>query len=116
MAFLEIFIGPVPTASKDDYSAYARQMGAITRKVGALSVTACWGTDGGKSMVPPLAGDMKVGDDETIVTRIVRWTSKAARDEAWGEMMKNPDPQMATIQMPFDRTRVRYAAFEEIDA
>ncbi len=113
MAFLEVFVGPVPTTSKDLYHAYATQMGALTMQAGALSVTACWGADGPQGMLIPLAGAVKVEVGETLVVRIVRWSSKAARDEGWAMMMNTPDPQAASIQMPFDRTRVCYAAFDE---
>ncbi len=114
MAFLEVFVGPVPTTSKHLYHAYATQMGALTMQAGALSVTACWGADGPQAMLSPLAGAVKVEVGETLVARIVRWSYKAARDEGWATMMKTPDLQAALIQAPFDRTRVRYAAFEEL--
>jgi uncharacterized protein YbaA (DUF1428 family) len=116
MAFLEMFVGPVLTSNKEAYQTYAAQMGELTMKAGALSVTACWGVDGGQTMIAPLAASLKITEEETIVARIVRWSSKAARDEGWAEMMKTPDPRFATLQMPFDRARVCYAAFEEIDA
>lgn len=116
MAFLEMFIGPVLNKNKDIYQTYAAQMGELTMKAGALSVTACWGVDGGQAMIAPLAASVKVAAEETIVARIVCWPSKAARDEGWAEMMKTPDPRFATLQMPFDRARVSYAAFEEMDA
>jgi uncharacterized protein YbaA (DUF1428 family) len=114
MAFLEMFIGPVLTSNKEVYQTYAGLMGELTTKAGALSVIACWGVDGAQAMIAPLSGAVNVADDETIVARIVRWTSKAARDEGWAEMMKTPDPRFATLQMPFDRAHVRYAAFEEM--
>jgi uncharacterized protein YbaA (DUF1428 family) len=116
MAFLEMFVGPVLTTSKDAYQTYAAQMGELTLKAGALSVTACWGVDGAQAMIAPLAGAISLAEEEMIVARIVRWSSKSARDEGWAEMMKTPDPRFATLQMPFDRSRVRYAAFEEMGA
>ena len=114
MAFLEMFVGPVPTTSKDVYHAYAAQMGALTMQAGAMSVTACWGADGPQGVLSPLAGAVKADVGETIVARIVRWSSKAARDEGWAAMMKTPDLQAASIPVPFDRARVCYAAFDEL--
>ena len=113
MAFLEMFVGPVLTTNKDVYQSYAAQMSELTMNAGALSVAACWGAEGPQGMLTPLASAVKVESGETIVSRIVRWPSKAARDEGWAAMMKNPDPQAAAIQLPFDRARVFYAAFEE---
>lgn len=115
MAYLELFAGSVPTVSKDDYSAYAQKMGAITMKAGALSVTACWGEDTQGGMLKALAPAVKVEPGETLVCRVVKWPSKAARDAGWANMMQTPDNEMANIQMPFDRSRVHYADFEVLD-
>lgn len=115
MAYLELFAGPVPTSSKDDYSAYAKKMGAITKKAGALSVTACWGEDTPVGMLKALAPAVKIEPGETFVCRVVKWPSKAARDAGWANMMQTPDNEMASIQIPFDRSRVHYADFEVLD-
>lgn len=114
MAYIDMFVGPVLTGNKEAYSAYARTMGALTMKAGALSVTACWGDDNPGGMLKTLASAVKVELDETIVARIVKWKSKDARDTGWAEMMKTPDMQSASIAVPFDRTRVHYSGFEDI--
>jgi uncharacterized protein YbaA (DUF1428 family) len=114
MAYMEMFVGPVLTSKRDAYSAYAKEMGSLTMKAGALSVTACWGDDSPGGMLKALASAVKVEPGETLVARIVRWTSKSARDEGWANMMKTPDMQTAPIEMPFDRARVCHAGFEEI--
>ena len=114
MAYLEMFVGSVASDKKDDYRNYAGKMEAITLRAGALSVSACWGLSTPQGMLKVLADGVQVGADETLVTRIVRWQSKTARDEGWAKMMSTPDPEMANIQMPFDRTRVYYADFEEL--
>ena len=114
MAYLEMFVGSVPTNKMQDYRVYAEKMGAITLRAGALSVSALLGEDAPQGMLKPLAGAVQVGDGEMLVSRIVRWASKSARDEGWAKMMTTPDPEMANIQIPFDRTRVYYAGFEEL--
>lgn len=114
MAYLEVFVGPVLTSNKDAYSTYAQKMGALTLQAGALSVTACWGDEASQGMLRTLASVVKLEPGETLVARIVRWESKAARDEGWAGMMKVPAMQSEPIQMPFDRTRVCYAGFEEL--
>ena len=114
MAYMDMFVGPVLTGNKDAYHAYAQKMGALTMKAGALSVTACWGSDAPQGMLNPLASAVKLEPGETLVTRIVRWKSKDARDAGWAEMMKNPDMQSAPIPMPFDRARVYYGGFEDL--
>ncbi len=114
MAYIDMFVGPVLTDNKEAYSAYARTMGALTMKAGALSATACWGDDSPRGMLKTLASAVKVEPGETIVARIVKWKSKDARDAGWAEMMKTPDMQSASITVPFERTRVHYCSFEDI--
>ena len=115
MAYLEMFVGAVPADKRDVYTAYAAKMGAITLRAGALSVSAYWGVDVPQGMLKPLSGPLQIGENEALVSRTVRWASKSAREEGWAKMMTTPDPEMANIQIPFDRTRVYYAAYEELE-
>lgn len=115
MAYIELFVGPVLTANKDAYDAYAAKMGALTMQAGALSVAACWGDDAPLGMVKPLASLVQLEPGETLVARIVRWKSKEARDEGWAQMMTGPAMQSEPIEMPFDRSRVCHGGFEELD-
>ena len=115
MAYLELFAGPVPVSSKDDYSAYAKKMGAITKKAGALSVTACWGGTTPDGMLKALAPKIMIEPGEALACRVVKWPSKAARDAGWAAMMQTPDNEMANIRIPFDRARVHYADFDVLD-
>ena len=112
MPYMDIFVGPVLIADKDAYAAYARMMGELTLQAGALSVTACWGSDCPDGMANSFASAVKLQPGETIVTRFVRWTSKDMRDAAWAEMMKTRDMQSGSMPMPFDRTRVIFGGFE----
>jgi len=114
MAFVDVFVGPVPEAGRDAYGAYAKAMGALTLKAGALSVTALWGAEMPQGMMRPLADAVKIEPGEAIVARIIRWKSRQDRDKGWAEMMKTPDMQAASIVVPFDRSRVCYAGFEEL--
>ena len=115
MAYLEMYAGTVALNAKEDYSTSARAMGALTMKADALSVSACWGVDFPEGMLKSLASAVKIEPGEALVTRFVRWKSKEARDAGWAQMMKTPDLQAAAILVPFDRTRVYYGGFEELD-
>ena len=115
MVYLELFAGPVPVIDKDDYRTYAKKMGAITKKAGALSVTACWGEGVPAGMLRALAPAIGIEPGEALACRLVKWPSKAARDAGWANMMQTPDNDMANIRMPFDRARVHYADFEVLD-
>lgn len=114
MAYVDVFVGPVQTADKEIYLAYARKMQSLTKQAGALSVMTCWGDDspGGMPNNPlATAQDLKAG--ETLVTRFVKWESRIARETGWAGLMKNPD--MGSVSPPFDRSRVRYAGFDVLD-
>ena len=112
MAYLDLFVGPIATGNKDAYNAYAEKMAALTMQAGALSVVACWGADLPEGMPCLLAASVDVGADETVVLRMVSWNSRQDRDAGWAAMMNNPAMQAAAVDMPFDRSRVRYCGFE----
>ena len=114
MAYIELFVGPVLTANKQAYDTYAAKMGALAMQAGALSVAACWGNEAPLGMVKSLASLMQIQPGETLVARIVRWQSKEAREQGWAGMMNDPAMQSEPIQMPFDRSRVSHAGFEEL--
>lgn len=117
MAYVDMFVGPVANDMKEAYRTYAAAMNALTMQAGALSATACWAADDGQALPNnPLARAANVSGGESLVTRIVRWPSKAARDEGWAAMMKSPDMQAAANLFQLDRARILHGAFEELDA
>ena len=83
MAYLEMYAGAVAIDAKNAYSTYAKAMGALTMKAGALYVSACWGVDFREGMLKSLASAVKIEPGEALVTRFVRWKSKEARDAGW---------------------------------
>lgn len=115
MAYIDMFVGPVAAVDKEPYREYAAGMGVLAMRAGALSVTACWGSEEAQGMPNlRLADAVKVGPGEALVARIVRWPSEAARNEGWARMMQDPAMQAAASRIPFDRTRVVHAGFEEL--
>lgn len=116
MAFTDLFVGPVQTGGRDAYRAYAEKMGRLTMQAGALSVAAYWASGIPDGMPAALAATVDVGPDETLVMRVVKWPSRQARDTGWAKMMTFAARQAEPIDVPFDRSRVRYAGFEELTA
>ena len=114
MAYMELFVGPISASDREVYSTYAATMSEITVKVGAQSAKAFWGLSETNPMLRPLAASLKAGSDETLAARLVSWASKEARDAGYASMMRDPDPRLVSISLPFDRTRVVYSAFEEL--
>lgn len=114
MPYVEIFAGPVAADQMETYRHYAEKMSALTLKAGALSATAGWSAETPQGMLKPLAGALAVGPGEALVTRIVRWPSAEARAQGWAAMMADPEMQAVASLFTIDRTRVHFAAFEEI--
>ena len=113
MAYIEMFMAPVPTANRDAYQKMSSVMAAIHKDNGALEVTECWGTHvpTGEVTSMPLAVQLK--EDETVVMGWIKWPSKDARDEGMGKMRS--DPRMAEAMsggMPFDGKRMIMGGFE----
>lgn len=45
MAYIDIFVAPVPTANREQYKKHAEIAAVIFKEYGALSVAECWGDD-----------------------------------------------------------------------
>lgn len=114
MVYMDMFVGRILNENKEMYESYASKMQALSLEAGALSASACWDLEHPQGMLNSLAAAVKVEPGETLVTRIVRWKSKEARDAGWAEIMSNAEMQSGSIPIPFDRTQVYYAAFEEL--
>jgi uncharacterized protein YbaA (DUF1428 family) len=114
MVYVDMFVGRILNENRQIYQTYAKKMEALSMGAGALSATASWGLEIEPGMLNPLATVVKVEPGEALVTRIIRWKSQEARDAGWAEMMKSTEMQSGSIPIPFDRTRVYYAGFEEL--
>lgn len=115
MAYIEMFIAPVPTANRGAYESMMRKMAGIHREFGALEVVEAWGNNVPEGEVTsfPRAVDLRQG--ETVVAGWIRWPSKEIRDAAF-EKMRN-DPRMGEIMgggMPFDGKRLIIGGFDEM--
>ena len=73
MAYIEMFVAPVPSGSRAIYEETAAKMAAHHKACGALEITECWGADvpDGKMTSFPLA--VKLAEDETVVAGWIRW-------------------------------------------
>src|SRR4051812_40378031 len=100
MSYIDGFVTPVATASKQAYIEHAKSAGKILQEHGALSVVECWGDDVPEGKVTSFTMAVQRKPDETTVFSWIRWPSKAARDEGWKKFME--DPRMKTMNPPFD--------------
>ncbi len=108
MGYIDGFLIPVPTASREIYRAHEAKWWPAFQKLGALSLVVGWGDE-----VPPgkqtdflRAVDLK--DGETVVFAWMTWPDKATRDAAFAAIMTNPD---AGTEMPFDGKRMVFGGF-----
>lgn len=112
MAYVEMFIAPVPTANRAAYEAMMKVMAQIHRDNGALEIFEGWGTHipEGEVTSMPLAVQLKPG--ETVVSGWIKWPSREVRDTGMASMRQ--DPRMAEAMaagMPFDAKRMIMGGF-----
>ncbi|MCG8907021.1 DUF1428 domain-containing protein [Pseudomonas sp. DP-17] len=114
MNYVDGFLVPVPTASRERYVEVASKAAALFKQHGALSVVECWGDDvpEGKVTSFPMAVQLKEG--ETVVFSWITWPSKAARDEGMKRFMEDARMKTEFSNMPFDGQRMIFGGFEVI--
>ena len=89
-------------------------MDRLFRTYGATRVVDGWGDDIPDGKVTDFKRAVKAKPDETVMFGWVEWASKAARDEAWGKMMADPQMQPGHEKPPFDGQRMVYGGFAPI--
>jgi uncharacterized protein YbaA (DUF1428 family) len=114
MTYVDGFVAAVPTAAKDTYLAYCRQMAGIIKAHGALAVVDCWGEDVPPGQLTSFPLAVKCEATETVAFGWITWPSRAARDEAWKTLMADPRMQPGANPMPYDGKRMIYGGFELI--
>ena len=114
MSYVDGYVVPVPTASKEAYRQLATQAAAIFKDHGALSVVECWGDDvpPGKLTSFPLSVQLK--PEETAVFSWITWPDKATRDAGMKQSMEDPRMPHDPASMPFDGKRMIFGGFEPI--
>lgn len=114
MNYVDGFLVPVPTASKDTYRRVAETAAAVFKENGALAVVECWGDDVPEGKVTSFPMAVKRRDDETVVFSWITWPSKAVRDEGMKKAMADPRLQQGMNPMPFDGQRMIFGGFQVI--
>ena len=114
MNYVDGFICAVPTANKDAYIEHAKKYALIFKEYGALSVVDCWGDDVPEGKLTSFTMAVKREAAEAVIFSWITWPSKAARDEAWKQVMQDPRMGPQNTSMPFDGKRVIYGGFQII--
>lgn len=114
MNYVDGCVIPVPTASKEAYVQYARELGPIFREYGALQVVDCWGDDVPEGKLTSFPMAVKCEATETVVYCWIIWPSRAVRDAGWEKVMADPRLQNPERTTPFDGKRMIYGGFQMV--
>jgi uncharacterized protein YbaA (DUF1428 family) len=112
--YVDGFVLPVPTASKEAYRVHAEEAALIFKEYGALSVVECWGHDVPEGRLNSMHTAVLRQDAETVVFSWICWPDKMARDRGMEAIMADPRMAPAMAAMPFDGKRVIFGGFEVI--
>jgi uncharacterized protein YbaA (DUF1428 family) len=114
MTYVDGFVLPVPTNSREAYRELAEKAAAVFKKHGALRVVECWGDDVPEGKVTSFTMSVQRKDDESVVFAWIEWPSRAVRDEGMKKVMDDPDLHADMEKMPFDGKRMIFGGFEPI--
>lgn len=112
MRYVDGFVIPVPAGNKDAYLASSKKMTSMLKRLGALRVVDCWGSDVPDGKVTDFKRAVAAKSGETVTLGWVEWPSKDVRDKANKAMME--DPEMKAMAMPFDGKRMIFGGFEVV--
>ncbi|MCY1218283.1 putative protein YbaA [compost metagenome] len=112
MSYVDGFVVPVPTASREAYRKVAEMAAGVFRECGALSVVECWGDDVPEGKVTSFPMSVKLKEGETVVFSWITWPSKQIRDAGMKKAMEDPRMQPSPETMPFDGQRMIFGGFE----
>jgi len=87
-------------------------MWPLLKEYGALAQHECWGDRLPEGKTNSMHTAVLRKADETVVYGWIEWPSKEVRDRAWEAM--NKDARMATMDMPFDGSRMLFGGFERL--
>ena len=113
MRYVDGFVIPVPAGNKEAYLASSRKMTSVLKRLGALRVVECWGSDVPDGKVTDFKRAVAAEGGENVALGWVEWPSKEVRDRGNKAMME--DPAMKNMDMPFDGKRMIYGGFEVIE-
>jgi uncharacterized protein YbaA (DUF1428 family) len=109
MAYIDGFVIPVPTATKQGFLDHAHAIDKFFIEYGALRVVECWADDVPDGKVTDFKRSVAATADESVVFSWIEWPDKPVRDAAMKAMESNE--AMMAQPMPFDGKRMIYGGF-----
>jgi uncharacterized protein YbaA (DUF1428 family) len=111
--YVDGFVVPVPKKNLAAYRRMARKVGTVWLEYGALEYVECVADDVKPGKWTSFPQSVKLKRGEVVVFAYVVYKSRAQRDKAMAESMK--DPRVAAIidakKMPFDGKRMFWGGF-----
>ncbi len=112
MAYIDGFVLPVPTASRQEFLDHANAVDKFFIDYGATRVFECWADDVPDGKVTDFRKSVAATEGESVVFSWIEWPDKAVRDAAMTAMRTNE--AMMAQPMPFDGKRMIYGGFAPV--
>lgn len=109
--YFQTVVLPVKSENKQVFLDMAEKMSTFFAGYGATRSVECWGDDLMDGKVTDFRKAVQATNDETVVFSWDWWPDKATYDEAMKKMMATEGNDPGS-EMPFDRQRLIYGAFE----
>ena len=109
MAYIDGFVIPVTTESKQGFLDHANAVDKFFIEHGATRVVECWADDVPDGKVTDFRRSVAGEDSESVVFSWIEWPDKTTRDAAMAAMTDNAE--MMSMPMPFDGKRMIYGGF-----
>ncbi|HET9160513.1 MAG TPA: DUF1428 domain-containing protein [Caulobacteraceae bacterium] len=111
MAYVDVFLIPVPKARLAEYQQMSVQFADMLKAGGASDYVEYIGDDVPMGEMTSFPRAVQAKDDEVIAIGWATYPNKGVRDAA-NEKMRS-DPNMANMEMPFDGKRMIFGGFRE---
>jgi len=112
MAYVDVFVMPVPKDRVEDYKRLAQQSATLWREYGATNYVEAIGDDVPYGALTSFPRAVQVKDGETVAVSWLTYPSKGVRDAANKQMMDDPRMKDMMDKMPTDGERMIFGGFE----
>jgi uncharacterized protein YbaA (DUF1428 family) len=114
MSYVDGFVIPVRTASKQAFADQARKADAAFIEYGALRVLECWGDDVPEGKLTDFRRAVQATPEETVVFSWIEWPDKATRDAGMAKVMTDPRMNPEAFASIFDGKRMIFGGFTPV--
>lgn len=110
MAYVDVFLIPVPKSRLAEYDKTSAQFAALWKEFGASDYVEYMGDDVPMGETTSFPRAVQAKDDEVLFIGWATYPDKATRDTVNAKMRS--DPRMAGMEMPFDGRRMIFGGFK----